>query len=147
MAMLDTLQSDLKDAMKAGDVVARQTLRMAIAAIKNRRIDSGEDLSEAEELAVLQKEVKKRQDSAEQYKAAGRDELAETELAEIVVLERYLPAQLSEDDVHTIVRETIESLGLTSKKEMGQVMKAVMAEHKGRIDGKLVQRLAGELLG
>jgi len=146
VAILETLQDDLKTAMKSGDTVARAAIRMAMTAIKNRRIELGEDLSEAEELVIVQKEVKKRQDSVEQYTSAGRDELAANEEAEIVVLSRYLPEQLGEDDVHTIVRETIDSLGLTSKKEMGQVMKAVMAAHKGKLDGKLVQRIAGELL-
>lgn len=146
MALFDQLQEDLKVAMKSGDTIARQCLRMAISALKNRRIETGQDLEEAESLAVLQKEVKKRQDSAEQYTKAGRSELAETELAEIEVLKRYLPKGLSEEEVQTIVRETIENLGVTSKKDMGQVMKAVMAAHKGRVDGKLVQRFAGELL-
>ena len=146
MGLADKLQDDLKAAMKAGDVVARQSLRMSISALKNRRIERGEDLNEAEELAVLAKEVKKRQDSAEQYAAAGRDELAATERAEIEVLERYLPRQLNADEVHTVVREAIEQLGVTSKKDMGRVMKAVMAEHRGKVDGKLVQQVAGELL-
>jgi uncharacterized protein YqeY len=141
------LQEDLKVAMKSGEVVTRDTLRLALAALKNRRIETGEDLSEGDELAVLSKEVKKRHDSAEQYEAASRPELAASERAEIEVLQRYLPQQLNEDETRTIVREVIESLGLSSKKEMGQVMKAVMAEHKGKIDGKLVQRIASELLG
>ena len=146
MSLSERLQDDLKAAMKAGNVVARQTLRLSIAAIKNRRIEKGEDLSDKDVLAILAKEVKKRQDSAEQYGAAGRDDLKTTELAEIEVLQGYLPKQLGEEETNTVVRETIERLGLTSKKEMGQVMKAVMADHKGQIDGKLVQRIAGELL-
>ncbi len=146
MSLYAKLQDDLKTAMKAGNVIARQTLRLSIAAIKNRGIEKGEELTDQEVLSVLAKEVKKRQDSAEQYGAAGRDDLKATELAEIEVLADYLPKQLGEDQTHTIVRECIERLGLTSKKEMGQVMKAVLADHKGVIDGKLVQRIAGELL-
>lgn len=146
MTLTEKLQDDLKTAMKSGETLTRDSLRMVLAAIKNKRIETGKDLEEGEELAVLQKEVKKRQDSAEQYTAASRPELAEIELAEIAVLKGYLPAALSEDEVASIVRETIASLGLTSKKDMGQVMKTVMAAHKGKVDGKLVQRFAGELL-
>ena len=147
MSLQAKLQEDLKVAMKSGDTVARETLRMAIAALKNKRIETGEDLAESDELQVLQKEVKKRQDSAEQYANANRPELAESEQAEMVVLQRYLPKALSEDEVRSIVQATITELGVSSKKEMGQVMKAVMAAHKGKVDGKLVQRLAGALLG
>ncbi len=147
MSLLPTLQSDLKEAMRAGDVVARETLRMMITALKNRRIELMADLSEAEELAVLTKQVKSREDSAAQYDAAGRGELAERERAEICVVRRYLPEQLSEDAVRELVARTIAETGATSKKDVGTVMKRIMAEHKGRVDGKLVQRFAGELLG
>ena len=146
MSLFETLQGDLKVAMRERDEIGRETLRMVIAAMKNRTIELGRDLEEAEELAVLTKQVKSRQDSAEQYDKAGRDELAQRERDEIEVVRRYLPAELSEDEVRTIVQEAIGKLGVDSKAGMGQVMKAVMAEHKGRVDGKLVQRLAGELL-
>jgi len=147
MSIQQRLMEDLKGAMRSGDTVARETIRMTVAALKNRRIELGEDLDEAEELQILTKAVKSRQDSAQQYDDAGRPELAERERAEIVVLRRYLPAELSEDEVREIVRARIEELGLESPKQLGQLMKSVMAEHKGRIDGKLVQRLAGERIG
>ncbi|HED66879.1 MAG TPA: GatB/YqeY domain-containing protein [Planctomycetes bacterium] len=146
MGLADTLGADLKAAMKAGDTTARQCLRMAMSALKNRRIELGRDLEEAEEIAVIQKELKKRADAAEQFEAAGRGELAENERAEAAVLSRYVPSQLTEDEVRSVVKETIDALGLTSKKELGQLMKAVLAEHRGRVDGKLVQRIASELL-
>lgn len=147
MKLLAQLQSDLKDAMRAGDTTARETLRMVLAALKNRRIETGEDLAEGEELQVLTKQVKSREDSVEQYDAAGRKDLADRERAEIEVLKRYLPEQMSADDVRALVQKTIADLGLSSKKDMGQVMKAILAEHRGTVDGKLVQRLASELLG
>ena len=147
MGYQDRIQEDVKAAMRAGDAETRDTLRMVVAALKNQRIELGRELEEADELAVLQKAVKTRKDSVDQYVEAGREELAAKERAEIAVIERYLPAQMSEDDVRGVVEKAIADVGATSKKEMGQVMKAVMAEHKGRIDGKLVQRLAGELLG
>lgn len=146
MTILETLQGDLKTAMRERDELARETLRMVIAALKNRRIEVGRDLEESEELAVLTKQVKSRQDSVEQYDQAGRTELADRERAEIEVVRRYLPAELSEEEVRAIVQQAIERLGVDSKAGLGQVMKAVMADHRGRVDGKLVQRLAGELL-
>ena len=147
MGYQDRIQEDVKAAMRAGDAETRDTLRMVVAALKNQRIELGRELEEADELAVLQKAVKTRKDSVDQYVEAGREELAAKERAEIAVIERYLPAQMSEDDVRGVVEKAIADVGATSKKEMGQVMKAVMAEHKGVVDGKTVQRIAGELLG
>ena len=146
MSLFEQLQSDLKTAMRDKNVVARQTLRSAIAAVKNKRIEKGEDLEEPEVLAVLTKCVKSREDSATQYADAGREDLESNERAEIEVLKDYLPAQLSEDETKTLVEKTIDELGLESKKELGKLMKSLMASHKGQIDGKLVQRFAGELL-
>ena len=146
MSLLERLEEDLKSAMRAGDGVKRDTLRMVLAACKNRRIELAGDLNEEQLLAVLSQNVKSRKDSAEQYQAAGREELAAKELAEIAVIEIYLPQKLSEEDTRKLVEEKIGELGLTSKKEMGQVMKAIMATHKNLVDGKLVQRFAGEIL-
>lgn len=146
-SLLDTLQADLKQAMRAGDADTRDAIRMVLAALKNRRIELGADLEEAESLAVLTKQVKSREDSAQQYDAAGRPELAAKERAEIEVIRRYLPEQLSEERVAELVDEAIAATGASSKKDLGQVMKRILAEHKGRVDGKLVQRLAGERLG
>ena len=145
--MLEQLQRDLKVAMKQGDEIGRATLRLSITALHNRRIELGEDLDEGEELAVLAKEVKKRQDAAEQYEKAGREDLASRERAEIEVVQRYLPQGLSEEETRELVRSTIESLGISSPKEIGRLMKAVMQEHRGKVDGKLVQRFGRELLG
>ena len=147
MALVEKLQSDLKDAMKSGDTLGRETLRMALADVKNKRIELGRDLEDEDVLAVLTKAVKSRTDSAEQYADAGRKDLEDRERAEIVVLERYLPEQLSEDETRELVAGIISDLGLTQKSELGQVMKAVMAEHRGKVDGKAVQRIAAELLG
>ena len=105
------------------------------------------DLDEAEELVVLTKEVKKRQDAAELYDQAGREDLASKERAEIEVVQRYLPHMFSEEKTRELVQGAIDALGVSSRKDLGQIMKAIMAEHRGKVDGKLVQRLAGELLG
>jgi uncharacterized protein YqeY len=144
--LLERLQSDLKQALLAGDAVAKDTLRLVIAALKNQRIEAGHELDDAEALQVLQKGVKTRQESVEQYGRAGRQDLVERESAEIAVIRRYLPEELGEDRTRAIVQAKIAELGITSTRDIGRVMKAVMAEHRGRIDGKLVQRLAAALL-
>jgi len=144
MTLTDQLSSDLKDAMRAGDTLRRDTLRMVLSAMQNRRIEAGEDLDDGQQLAVLMSAVKSRTDSATQYADNDRQDLADQELAEIGVIQGYLPKQLGEEETLAIVRTKISELGLTSKKEMGQLMKAVMADHKGAADGKLVQRLAGQ---
>ncbi len=146
MTLTDQLSSDLKDAMRAGDTLRRDTLRMVLSAMQNRRIEAGEDLDDGQQLAVLMSAVKSRTDSATQYADNDRQDLADQELAEIGVIQGYLPKQLGEEETLAIVRTKISELGLTSKKEMGQLMKAVMADHKGAADGKLVQRLAGQEL-
>lgn len=144
--LLAKLQEDVKQAMKAGDALTRDTLRLAITDLKKKELDLARDLKAEEELAVLQKCVKTREDSVAQYSAAGRKDLADKEQAEIGVIRRYLPKVISEDETRTIVQLAIQKLGLTSKKDLGQVMKAVLAEHKGTIDGKLVQKHASDLL-
>lgn len=147
MTLEARISADLKEAMRAGDAVTRDTLRMVLAGLKNRRIELGRDLEEADVLGVLRKAVKTRADSAEQYQRAGRADLMERERAEIEVVRRYLPAELSEEDVRAVVERTIAEVGASSRADLGKVMKAVMAAHKGSVDGKLVQRLAADMLG
>jgi len=146
MQMMLRLQDDLKQAMKSGDALLRDTLRMLIADLKKKELDLARELTPDEELGVLQKGVKSREDSVAQYDAAARKDLADKERAEIALIQRYLPKMRSEAETRAIVQAAIAKLGVSSKKDLGQVMKAVLAEHKGLVDGKLVQRLAGELL-
>ena len=149
MGIRDQIESDLKIAMKAGETLRRDTLRMVIAAFKNKAIElegTKYVLSEDEALAVLANAVKTRTDSATQYDAAGRPELADRERAEIAVIQGYLPKALSEADTITAVEAAIRSTGAASKADVGKVIKAVMAAHKGRADGKLVQQLAAARL-
>lgn len=144
---LAKLQEDMKAAMKAADTVTRDTLRLVISDIKKREVDlKKEALDETEELAVLTKAVKSREDSVTQYDANARKDLADKERAEIAVIQRYLPKLLGEAETKALVAAAIAKLGLTSKKDLGQVMKAVLADNKGAVDGKLVQKCAGELL-
>lgn len=146
MSLAQRIQTDLVQAMRDRDVLARDTLRMVLSALKNRRIEAGEELDEAQVQTVLAGAVKSRKDSAEQFDQAQRPELAEKERAEIAVIEIYLPAQLSDDETAKLVAAKLAELELTSKSQLGQLMKAVMAEHRGEVDGKTVQRLAAELL-
>jgi len=143
---LSKLQDDMKQAMKSGDALTRDTLRLVITDLKKKELDLARELKPEEELSVLQKCVKSREDSVAQYDAASRKDLADRERAEIGVIRRYLPEMFSESETRSIVEAMIRKLGVTSKKDLGQVMKAVLAEHKGKVEGKLVQKLAGELL-
>ncbi len=146
MTLLNQLGEDVKEAMRAGENLRRDTLRMVLSAMKNRRIEVGEDLDDDQQLAVLLSAVKSRTDSVTQYEANGRQDLADQERAEIEVIQGYLPKQLGEEETAEVVRAKIAELGLTSKKEMGQLMKAIMADHKGTVDGKLVQQFAAQEL-
>ena len=146
MTIKQRIEADLKDAMRSGDQLARDTLRMVLSAMKYQRIEAQAELDEKSEIAVLQSCVKSRKDSVEQYEKAGREDLASKERAEIQIVQRYLPQQLSEAETRSLVQRLIGELGITAKKDLGKLMKAVMAEHKDQVDGKLVQRFAGELL-
>lgn len=137
------LTDDMKSAMREKDKVALNTIRMLKAALKNTSIEKGGvdvELSESEIVAVIRKEVKKRQDSIEQYESAGRSELADGEKAEIEVLEKYLPQPLTEEEIEKAVEEAIAEVGATSKKEMGQVMKLLQEKTGGRADGKTLSQ-------
>lgn len=140
----------MKAAMRSKDAVALGTIRMLKSSIKNAAIEKGgadAELDDAEITAVIRKEVKKRQDSIEQYEAAGRAELADKEKAEIEVLNGYLPEPLSEDEIGEIVDAAIAEVGATSRKEMGQVMKIVQNKTAGRADGKTLSQAVMAKLG
>ena len=135
--------SDLKDAMKARDTVALTTLRALKTALTNAAIESGNKdnvVSDADALALVRKQIKQRNDSIEQFESAGRDELADNEKAEIVVLEKYLPAALSAEEVSAIVADAISETGASSRADMGKVMKIVQEKVAGRADGKALSQ-------
>lgn len=139
MGLLERIEADLKKAMLEKDSVARDTLRM----IKSELVT----LENPDELAVLSRAVKSRRDSIKSYLEGGRRDLADKEEAEIAVIERYLPKQLGQEEARQVISGIIEELGLSSKKEIGQVMKEIRARYPGQIDGKLASSIAGELLG
>lgn len=141
----ERLQTDLVAAMKAKDDLARSTLRMAVSAIKNEQVSGKQarELSDSEVIGVLNREVAKRRDSAEAYTAGGRPELAAKELAEVEILQRYLPAALTEAELDAIVAEEVAAaaaqLGAApTMKQMGLVIKAVNARAAGRAEGAKV---------
>jgi len=139
MALLEQIDADLKKAMLERDEVTRDTLRM----VKSELLT----LDKPDELAVLSRAVKSRRDSIKSYVEGGRQDLADKEQAEIEVIERYLPKQLSEDEAREAITEIIEELGLSGKKELGRVMKEIKARHPGQVDGRLASSIAGQLLG
>jgi uncharacterized protein YqeY len=150
MALEKTLTNDLTAAMKARDALKTSVLRMAKAALKNRQIEKGGALEEAEVVKALQGLVKQREDSAEQYDKASRPELAEKERAEIAVLEGYLPAGASVAEIESAVAQAVEETGASSPKDMGKVMKAAMsalAASGKAVDGKQVNAAAKKTLG
>jgi len=148
MTFLERINEDLKNAMKNKEADRLSTLRMVKTALKNREIEKMAPLEDGEAIKVLQTLVKQRRDSAEQYRQAGRLELAEREMAEIAMIEGYLPAAVDEATIARLVDETIAEVGATSAKEMGLVMKGVMAKLAGQtVDGKVVNQLVKARLG
>jgi len=139
-ALKAQLQADMRSAMKARDELATSTLRMALAAIRNAEVAGAEarELTDDQVLGVLTKEAKKRREAADAFAAAGRAESAEKERAEGEVLARYLPVQLSDDDVAAIVARALAEGGLTEASQMGPAMKAAQAAVAGRAEGARV---------
>ena len=137
MSLKLRINTDLTAAMKAKDAARTSTLRMVKAAVQNREIEKGGELSEEELTKALQSLVKQRRDSVEQYEKAGREELAAKERAEIAVIEEYLPRAASPEEVERAVEEAVAETGASSMKEMGAVMKAAQARLAGQtVDGR-----------
>lgn len=148
MSLTDTLTTDIATAMKARDTTKLTALRMLKTALTNKSIEKSRALDGAEELQVVNALVKQRRDSIEQFEAAGRQELADKERAEIGVLEAYLPPSASADELAAAVDAAVASTGATTAKDMGKVMKAVMAALAGKtVDGKQVNELVRKKLG
>lgn len=148
MSLQTKVMEALKEAMKAKDTVALESLRAIKSAILLARTEAGasEELSEADELKLLQKLVKQRKDSAALYTQQGRNDLAEPELAQMAVIEKFLPAQLSEAEVEEALKGIIAQVGATSPKDMGKVMGAATKQLAGKADGKLILDIVKKLL-
>ncbi len=136
----------MKAAMKGKDKESLQVIRMLKASLQNEKINLGRDLTDEEELAIISREMKQRRDSLAEFEKVGRDDLAEKTKSEIAIVERYLPAQLTEDEIRQVVSQAIEQTGASSPKEFGKVMGVVMPKVKGKADGNQVNAIAKELL-
>ncbi len=146
MHLKDQLTRDLKAAMKAGDSLKKETVRLLRSAIRNAEIDRGHELSHEETLAILSKQAKQRRDSIEQYQQAGRADLAKRETQELTVINAYLPRQLSDDEITDRANAVITELGVSGMAAMGPVMQRLAAELQGRADGKRISRIVRSLL-
>jgi uncharacterized protein YqeY len=139
MSMLDRIQKDMVDAMKAKDEARLSAVRMIKSALKKHEIDSMKPLDETTEMQVLNTLIKQRRESADMFRKGGRDELAEKEEAELRLIESYMPAAASDADLDAAVAAALAETGATSAKQMGVVMKAAQAKLAGkRVDGKLL---------
>ncbi|MBN2333326.1 MAG: GatB/YqeY domain-containing protein [Deltaproteobacteria bacterium] len=146
MNLKEQLTEDMKTAAKAKDKVRLSTIRMVRADIKNKEIALRHELADGEIMKLLATLVKQRKESIGQFEKGGRDDLVAKEQAELEVLAAYLPEQLDEAEVEELVKAAIAETGATSKKDMGLVMRTVMARAGGRADGKIVNRLVSSLL-
>jgi uncharacterized protein len=147
MSLLTRLNDDMKQSMKNKEKERLTVIRMVKASLQNEAIKHGkQELSQDEELTVLARELKQRKDSLLEFEKAGRQDLVDKLKNEIVVLETYMPEQLSEEEVIEIVKETISEIGASSKADMGKVMSAVMPKVKGKTDGSLVNKVVAQQL-
>ncbi len=144
MTLKEKITSDLKDAMKSGDTLRRDTLRLIDSAIKNSEIEKNkrqEGLSDEEVLEVMARAVKQRQDSIRQFEEGGRPDLAEKEKVELEIIVPYLPAQLSQQEIELIVDEVFATFGAATVADLGKIMGQAMARVKGKADGNIVREI------
>lgn len=147
MGLYESLENDLKAALKQSDATKLSVLRMLLAAIKTFEIDKNvKRADEADILQMIRKQMKQRKESIAQFEKGNRKDLADKELKELKILEAYMPKQLSEQELETLVKEVMAETGATSKSDMGKVMKAVTEKAKGRSDGKIVSQIVMKLL-
>jgi hypothetical protein len=140
------IESDLKSALKAGEKRRVGTLRLLLSSLQNEKIGAGRDLTDEEIEAVIRRAVKQRRESIDQYTKGGREDLARAEAEELALLEAYLPAGLSDSEVEAEIRRIIDEKGFSASRDVGLVMKELMAAHRGRVDGKRAQEIARRLL-
>lgn len=146
MSLSERLNDDMKQAMKDQNKFRLSVLRMIRSSIKNLEIERRRPLDDQEVLDILNRELKQRKESLQEFEKAGRNDLADTLKAEIEIIAEYMPKPLSEQELESIVKQTIAEVGASSKADMGKVMGALMPKVKGRADGKLVNQLVQQLL-
>lgn len=146
MSLSERLNEDMKQAMKNKDKFRLTVIRMVRSAIKNTEIDQKRALVDDEVLDILQREVKQRKDSLQEFTKAGRDDLVADVQAEIAIISEYLPQPMTEEEIKAVVQQTLQEVGASSKADMGKVMGALMPKVKGRADGRLVNQIVQQLL-
>lgn len=146
MSVKEQLQQALTQAMRQQDALRKRTLRLALSAVKLVEVEKGRPLTDAEVWAVLQKEIKARQETIEGAEQAGRQDLIDEARAEIAVLEEFLPAPLTPEELEALAREIIAEVGASSPRDMGKVMKPLMAKVQGRASGSEVSQIVRRLL-
>ena len=146
MRLRDKINEDVKEAMKAKDAKKRDPLRLLMSAFKQIEVDERKELSDEDVVKIIQQQIKRRDDAAEQYKNAGREELMQVELDEITYYQEYLPAQLSDEELTLALKEIITKIGATTIKDIGKVMGAASKELSGKADGKRINECAKALL-
>ena len=150
MSLKERIGEDIKSAMKAKNKIRLETVRSIKKAILEKEValrPKGQDsLTEEQEIELLAQQAKQRRDSIEQYRNGGREDLAEKEAQELAIIETYLPKQLSDEEVNSIIDEIIKSVGATTPKDLGKVMGVAMKQLKGKADGKKIQAMVKEKL-
>jgi uncharacterized protein YqeY len=140
------LTEDLKSALRSGDKLRTSVIRLLTALIKNREVEKRGTLTDAEVIQAVSASCKQRQEAIEQYRQGGRQDLVDKETAELAILQTYLPAALSPDELQTLVRDAIQDAQASSPREMGKVMALLIPKVTGRADGKVVSTLVREML-
>ena len=146
MTLKEKLLADMKEALRAKDSLRLNTIRSVISAIKNQEIDLRKDIEEEDILTLVTREVKKRKEASALFKEGGRTDLMEKEDQERVILQAYLPEQVSEEELRKRIQEVIAETGAEGMKDFGKIMKVLVPEFKGKADNALIKDLAGEFL-
>tara|TARA_B100001179_G_C18366813_1_gene307315 strand:- start:43 stop:486 length:444 start_codon:yes stop_codon:yes gene_type:complete len=146
MSLYETIQSDMYEAMKNGDKFRVSTLRVALAKLKDKKIEKREDLSQNDEVKIIQNLVKQRKEAADIYEKNNRSELMKNEMDELKILSFYLPKMMSEQELSTLIKEVISDTSATSMSDMGKVMPEIMKRSAGKADGKMAQQIVSDLL-
>jgi len=147
MSLRETINTAVKTAMKAKETKKRDALRLLMSAFKQIEVDERRELSDEDVIKIIQQQVKRRNDSATQYRDAGRDDLLQIELDEIAFYEVYLPAQMSDEELTSALTTIIEKVGASSMKDMGKVMGMASKELSGKADGKRINECVKSILG
>lgn len=144
MTLKEQLTNDLKDSMKNKELVKKSVVTLIRAAIKQKEVDERVELDDAGIQDIISKQMKQRNDALEDFKKAGRDDLISQTEEEIQVLLSYLPKQLSDDELLSLIKDAVEKTGATSQKDMGKIMRILMPQTKGKADGKRINSLVAE---